>query len=387
VLYRYFNPLSFFCLFYFLFFLIEQVFYLCNGFEILGSEAFRGKDLHEIYTRTQVALVAFLCGVAVGSFPFCLPLWRTKPVDTEELLGASETRVGRGGVWLFFAIGIAATIYLGRTLAASDDAMRSQLVKTTGGKLATALAFFGNFAAAVLVYMQARDRRYLRALAITAVFGAAVLYTGARGRFLWPVSFAVIMVFSARNMFPAKKVLAFCLAALAILAVMDPLKKALTDRDATFTGADVQTTFETFLDKRNFDGFANFALIYGRADITPDLKYARGIRDVFMTTYFYEVYESGVAYGSTFPGYFYLVGGLPALLALSVVFGALLGALNLALRRLRNRWLVTSYLFGIVWLAAVGGDFVESLGKLAVAVAPGPILLVVERLAYGRTRA
>jgi hypothetical protein len=378
VFHTYFNPLCFFILFYVLFFGVEQVTYQLNGFAILGADFYATGQGLPAYAHTQVALCGMLSALLLGNW-ITVPLLGRANVDhSRPLFGRSENASEKLLLWLFFTVGILAAAYLGRQFAALGG-FRSELVKSPGGAFATALSFWANFAYAWLLFIALRDRRYVVAAVITLIFGLAIVYTGSRGRFLWPAVIGVAMFLSYRNIFPKNRIVLVAIAVLAVLSVMDPIRKLLIDPGdnslPSLTGS-----FSSLVLTRNFDGFANFDLIYTTRLIAPSAHFLfTGVRDVFMNTFFPLVYQSGVGFGSTIPGYFYLSGGTAGLLYLGFGFGILLGLLNALLRFTTNRWLLSGYFFGVVWLTAVGGDLVESLDKMVAAMLPGLLMFVLQR--------
>ena len=380
VLYRYFNPYTFFILFYLLFFIIEQFYYETDQFHFLGQEAFPFALSRDVYNQVQLKLILFLGAIVVGSI-FTTPYLRNTPLAEFRRFfhlrtNAAETLILR----VYLGVGVAAILYLGRELA-DMDSFRSALVKSTSGLVATAISFFGNFAYAVLMAQSISRRKYFTAFVLTFIFGAAILYTGARGRFLWPLLISLMIVFSVNNRIPMIKAIFSSFGLLVILSVMDPLKKALTEANASFGFSDIGTSLSLLMEKRNFDGFANFALISTTGSIPPSISYlVTGIRDVFMDTYFPKIYASGVAFGSTIPGYFYLAGGLTGLVILGVLYGVSLGLINILLRNTRERWVIYSIYFALTFYVAVGGDFMESRNKLLTAIAPGPVALLIRYL-------
>lgn len=373
---RYFNPTSFVALFYVLFFMLEQVAYLINGYDMVGVGGFAISSVAEVYFNTQCYLILFLLFTILGFMPtrFFAPANPTKYIA--KAFSRRETPAETALLIVFFVVGLVATIYLARTLM-SMQGFRSQLVKSSDGLAATTVSFFGNFSFAFLVYKLARDKKYLWCALVAVSFGVAVFYTGSRGRLLWPMAIAIALFFSSKNKLPVGRLIAFALIALSILSILDPLRKYLSDGGANMTMDDLipfQTLFESR--NRNFDGFANFALITGSHLVVPHLSNLfTGARDVFMNTFFPAVYNMGVAFGSTLPGYFYIVGGVWGIILMSTVFGLILGIVNNMIARTTSPWLLGSYLFGIVWFAAVGGDFVESFRKMIAAMAPGPVII------------
>lgn len=377
LMYRVFTPAGFVTFWYALYFIIEQLAYMTNGYTMLGMEALAPDRSVVVYEHTQLLLLAMLAAMVVGSALVPLP---RRTIEPEEFTRSLDRGVGpwTGLVVLaFFALGLAATIYLGHqyTRLTSLGQFRSGLVKSGDGLMATVVQFMGNFAFSVLLYWLIRARRYLLVLGLVTAFFVAMLYTGARGRFLWPTLIGMALVFGAGNKLPTLRLAIAGVLGVFALSIMDPLRKSLVDPTATFSIYSAGDFVSDLLVKRNFDGFANFGLIWSTGYIQPDLgRLMTGARETFMNTYFPVIYRSGVAFGSTLPGYFYVAAGIPGVIILGAVYGASLQLINLLLRSLRSIWLLFAYMYGMMWYGAVGGDFLESRNKMLAAMAPGLIL-------------
>ena len=380
LMYRYFTPAGFVTFWYVMYFIIEQLAYITNGYTMLGMEALSADKAIAVYEHTQLLLMAMLAAMTVGSALVPLP---RRSLEPQEFTRTLSSGVGLWTVLMvlaFFAMGMIATVYLGRqfTHLTSLGQFRSGLVKSTDGLMATVVQFFGNFAYSVLLFWLIKARRYLLAAGLIAAFFAATLYTGARGRFLWPTLIGMAAVFASSNKLPTARLAITGVLGVFALSIMDPLRKSLVDPTATFTLASPGDFVSDLLLKRNFDGFANFGLISGLGFVEPHLaRLVTGARDTFMLTFFPEIYRSGVAFGSTLPGYFYVSGGVPGVLILGAIYGATLQLINLSMRSLRSAWLLFAYMYGMMWYGAVGADFVESRKKLIAAMAPGIVLGIV----------
>lgn len=377
LMYRCFTPAGFLTFWYLMYFVIEQLAYISNGYSILGMETLPADKAVAVYEQTQLLLLAMLASMVVGSALVPLP---RRTLEPEEFTQTLDKGVGPWtglAVLAFFALGLAATIYLGQqfTRLTSLGQFRSGLVKSTDGLMATVVQFLGNFAFSVLLYWLVRARRYLLVAGLVGAFFVATLYTGARGRFLWPTLIGLAMVFAGGNRLPTARLAIGGLLGVFALSIMDPLRKSLVDPTATFTIASAGDFVSDLLSKRNFDGFANFGLISGMGFIEPHLsRLLTGAREPFMMTFFPTILRSGVAFGSTLPGYFYVAGGVPGVIILGAFYGAALQLINLLLRSLRSIWLLFAYMYGMMWFCAVGADFVESRNKMLAAMAPGVIL-------------
>lgn len=375
VLYRFFNPQSFFVLFYSLFFMIEQIVFVFTG-RLVEDGIFSFAQGDSAFGRTQVLVIAFLFCVWLGSKGASVFLPSEKDGRVSLIFDRKLSGFENVTIWAYFVIGVFAALYLGYRFS-NLVGYRSALVKSFDGVLATSLSFFANFAFSYLLFDFARRKRFLLAFVVTVIFGIAILYTGSRGRFLWPVALAFACIFSASNKLPTSRLIVAALVGLVVLSIMDPLRKALVTGGA-FNVSDVgYFVADTFL-RRNFDGFSNFNIIVNSGVFHGDISnLPNGARDVFMGTFFPDVIRSGVAFGSTFPGYFYIVGGLSGLLVFGGLYGVFLTASNLLLRKFKTIWMFISYAFAMTWLTAVGGDLIESLGKLSASIAPGVILVLL----------
>jgi hypothetical protein len=208
--------------------------------------------------------------------------------------------------------------------------------------------------------------------------------TGSRGRLLWPLAIALLLVASERGSIRWGRTLLVGAAMFVALLGLDPLIEFLRSGDSSGFGRafDAARLFE----KRNFDGFSNLALIVGDGSIEPDIAYlGSGARDVFMNTYFPVVYAFGVGFGTSVPGWFYLVGGVPLLCVMAALYGVVLQVINRWLAGTDDPVLVYGYLFAMTWMAAVGGNFVESVDKMVVAFAPAVGLFVARAVAVRLT--
>jgi hypothetical protein len=87
------------------------------------------------------------------------------------------------------------------------------------------------------------------------------------------------------------------------------------------------------------------------------------------------------------PGWFFLVGGVPLLCVLAAGYGVMLQVINRWLATTTDPVLVYGYLFAMTWMAAVGGNFMESIDKMVVAFAPAVGLFVARMVAVRRAPA
>ena len=171
-------------------------------------------------------------------------------------------------------------------------------------------------------------RKYASLVCISIVFAVPLFLLGGRGRVLWPfVALASsYMVFSGRMISKLYIASGFALVVVAIL-VMDPLLSWLSLGGSIDDVPAFDSLFyQMYIAKRNFDGFYNFSVIVYYDNVPHSARYLIvGIRDVFMGTYFPDVYDRGFAYPATVPGTMWLVGGfLSGFWLGSVIYGLLL---------------------------------------------------------------
>jgi hypothetical protein len=289
VVYRYANPFCFFIIFYALFFLIEQIIFLFTG-ELIGGDVLAVAQDHGSFTRTQIALAGFVAAIFLGSSISTLMLPAEDPLRARRIFQAKKSRLEQFAAWIFFIIGLLATVYLGVKFSQLIG-YRSALVKSTDGKIATAVSFFGNFAFCYLSYSLVERRKYVIAILAAALFGIAILYTGSRGRLMWPLVIAVICFYSSKGKLPVLRIALFGLFGLLLLSIMDPLRKALMSGGSFYISQIGTSILDTFL-RRNFDGFSNFNIILNSGLFKPSPGYLfTGIRTIFMDTFFFDVYR------------------------------------------------------------------------------------------------
>lgn len=370
------NPGCWLAFFYTLWFLIPQCVSITNNNFILGIN----KPTAEMVLTTQWHLVGFLSVVMLGLLSIRLTIDYPAPSLPPTLqflpLRAREK-------WLlgsFYVVGFAATIYLGNSLMQMDGS-RAQLVKTPVGIAATTLSFYGLFAMAVGTGHTLFHRRYVAAAVVIGLMGWAIFYTGARGRLLWPVVLGVAYVFCRTDRIRLRPLIGLGVLGFLVLLVFDPVLNSLRNNDGHLDMEQVQkktALANLFMNKRNFDGFANFAVITNDpAPPRDSAVFVEGGRRLFMTHYFPEVWKKNVGFGTTLPGMLYLGGGSRSLLWGGLFYGVFLGVLGYVFRRIRSEPLLWCYAFAMTWLAAVGGNFQESLDKMAIVASPGIVWLLL----------
>lgn len=378
VFFRFFNPFSFIALFYTLFFILPQLFGIFFDFQILGFETFAYDVRKETFLRTQFHVTGFLAVLVLAQISFGAFVGNAggarAPVDPVSVIPDRLSPVQSTVIWLLFLFGLAGVFALG-AMFSNTIGFRSQLVKSFQGQVLTAISFFANFAFTILLFSLARARRFLLCAVITGVFAAGILMTGSRGRLLWPLVLAFVLFVCKRDEFPALRIAIFALLCVAALSVMDPLRAALVNPGRYVTDISLLESIRMLFIKRNFDGFSNFALMSMPGYITPSLDYLfSGARNVFMNTYFADIYRRGVGFGSTIPGWLYISGGWIGFYVFTFCYGLFMSAIGTYMRQTRSFVIYAAYLTAMPWLSAVGGDLVESLDKLLIALAPAGAL-------------
>ncbi|MES2683394.1 MAG: hypothetical protein V4650_07705 [Pseudomonadota bacterium] len=364
------NPLMWFGLFYTLWFLIPQIFALLPGHLIIGLEGLSESERGEAVMPTQLYLIVFLLSVAVGFATVTLAGgWRT--LDGKDSMPFESINWGYAGVLLL--VGLFGFHMMGEVYSSlGPTAHRSAIVKSTSGKIYASLSFFGSFATAYLVAHLWLRKMRMAAFLVLATYLYFAFFTDARGRMMWPAVQATMFIWLQQKQVKLGKVIAYAIGGLIVLALLDPLfisfKNNNSERieQALSPAAILTSLFFT----RNFDGFANLALITHLDRIPESLTILlKGGREAYMNTYFPEILAMGVAFPTTFPGEAWIAGKLPFLFAFSMLYGVLLGLLNAFIRRARRESQVWVYLMGIPYLAGIGNDFIPSLGKLIAATA------------------
>lgn len=378
---RAFNPAALLCFFYVLWMLIPQAYALLPAHAVIGLEHVPSDLRFAAVLPTQGLLLVFLGCLTIG---YATVLGLFSPAGPAKLysppLQPTQWHYGLAT----YAVGIAAFFVLGRTLEAlPDGTMRSALVKNTAGQIMMTLSFFGSFGVAYLCAHGWLRGQRLRALVLFLLYAWLVLQLGARGRILWPAVTALLFVWGQTGQLRTGRLLIMAVLALATLSLLDPLVYGLRNddyarlRDALSPLAMLETLFYG----RNFDGFANLLFI-NQQDRIPEqasLLFS-GSRDVYMNTYYPDIYAMGVAFPTTVPGEFWLAGRLPLLTAMSLLYGAALALFQLFARHARRESQLWIYLLLLPWVTAVGGELVESLQKMMAACAPAVLWMLAGSL-------
>lgn len=372
------NPMMWLTFFYTLWFLIPQIFAMLPAHAVVGMDDVPPYTRASEVLRTQVHLIIFLVSLATGYLMImlaCSKSFRTQP-DRPPLDPVA---------WWYaipaYLIGIVAFYKMGSSFAAMPEGtLRSALVKTTTGKLLYILSTFGSFAAAYLFSRLWLLNRRLLATASFLLFAAVAFSVNGRGRILWPAALALLFIWTQRRKVSLTTAAIFGLTFLMILPLMDPLFFSIRLGDMTRLreALDPGALLTTLFYDRNFDGFANLMFILHHDQIAPNpISVITGTREAFMSTYFPDVYQMGVAFPTTVPGEFWIAGRMPFLIAFGCLYGVLLGLLNTHLRLVRSEAGVWIYLLAAPWLTAVGGELVESTGKIVASVFPAALWLIL----------
>jgi hypothetical protein len=375
---RNYGPFNWFSFFYVFWFFFPQVIALFPPHLIVGLEGEGEYGRKLMMLDGQIAITVYILAVTFGYFLGSKILRLKYPqnlylgkYDQEDMLL----------IWVFYIFGVISIFYLGMKFHSSDG-MRSELVKDPVGKFATAISFYGNFAFSVLASYFIIKKRYFFALAVTLLFAGAILMTGARGRLLWPLVIAFVFVSIYWKVFPLFKIAIFGALLLLVLVLLDPVMIFLRDGDliSFFERVSPSELLNSLFYRRNFDGFSNLTVIAYYDDVDYDIsRLFSGARDTFMFEFYPDIYERGVGFGVTYPGSLLLSGGWFLLMLGAMLYGFLLGAVSSFIDENMNPRLLFSYLFLMTWLAAIGGNFIESADKMLIAASPGFIWLFMRR--------
>ena len=379
---RFFHPLNWLVFFYCIWFGIPQIYFLVSGGYVVGLDQYDLMMRFRFCITAQCYLIVFLLCVILSS-------WTVQAAFSKGVAGTRPIRFERGGykVYRVYAIscllvGIAATIALGKQNM-EIDGMRSELVKTTSGKILTSLMYFGMYGFGYLLAESIFKKRWLTCVLLVVAFGGPTFLTGARARFLFPFVDSVIFVATRRRKLFSPALLVAALVSLSVVMFADALFKSIK-QDAE---AEIEGQWTEMFERRNFDGFSNFTLICNTYNIQHRQRVlVTGARNTFMNHYFPEYYARGVGFGTTLPGVAWIAMGAGGLLLVGAVYGAGLGLLDVWLRTIDSPQLYWSYLLAITWICAIGGNFIESADKMIIALSPALIAYVLGRVRLGPLR-
>ena len=371
---KWFHPIGWLTIFYLGWFGIPQIYFLASDGFLVGFEQYDVATRLQYAVRSQLYLIAFLVTALGVSLTLQQIFSRLFP-DTKPLDYDSVTRpLTKAFAWLCFIVGVAAVLKLGQQNLASDE-MRSALVKTTGGKILTILMYYGVFGFAFLMGESLRCRQYFLAAVLTVAFAGPVFLTGARGRFVLPLIAAVVYFStSRRKLFTSVHYVALAIS-ICVIAFADRLLNSFKyDQDA-----DLGRGWAEMFERRNFDGFSNFALICNtyQQDFQPSVLW-QGARDVFMNYFFPSFYARGVGFGSTVPGTGWIAGGAVGLILVAIGYGMVLGCADIILRSSKSAHVFWAYLLAITWIGSLAGNYVESADKFIIATSPPLIILAIQ---------
>lgn len=368
VLYQYFTPVGWLTFFYLFWFIAPQLLAVFSGGMIVGFD--NAAASAKLVLPSQRYITLFLFSIVFGNLFYRALRLRSADLSYKIQFGSHVSMFDLSILLVLFALGLYATNKLGNTFLESEG-MRSELVKTSGGKFLTILSLWGGFCFAYLLGRYVVRKQLLVAGLFVFAFASVAIFTGARGRLLWPMVLAFVYFSACYNRFNVVAISISGLVILFILSILDPLVAAVRqgDMESFFANVGLEQSFTALFFKRNFDSFSNFTLISTFDQVPYKLSIlVTGARDTFMNYYYPAVYESGVGFGVTYPGTFWLAGGVGMLVAGGLGFGVVLGVITKWLYRLRDERLYWMYLQAMPWICALGGNFMESIDKMAVAI-------------------
>lgn len=376
-----FSPAAWFVMFYCLVFWLPQLFMPAFDFTLIGAYNIVQADQLPRIVETQRVLLAFL----VPAVLLAILSGRRSPGEASFApLSGGDLRIALVAL-LLGAVGVAAMLS-----GLNPDRARSMIVASLGGKFLYAISFWFTLGYMVLAAWLIRKRRYSLLVVVTAVFAAALLPLGGRGRILWPLAglFAWAAITGHSRIRVWKIALsAACLGVL--LQALDPVLLYLRGYDSAEQAVERFNSgleLETVLYGRNFDSFHNLAVIVGEDRVGTNLRFLfDGSQAAFMNAYFPSVAAGGVGYPATLPGGLWLAGRLSAVIFGGAAFGLLLGCLGRIYRRLGSELGVLVYVIAMPWLAHVGISYLESYFKMAALVLPGVALAWLRRQGRGRS--
>lgn len=375
-----FQPTNWFLLFYALGFLVAQFILPFYEFPILGFELAETSTRIDAAVKAQFVLLLFLLAVLSGflTVRFAYP---GRTMDC--LFRQSSAPASRYLTKVMFVIGIGSIVVLALGFKGGP---RSMLVKTLEGKILYAATFFGSFGATVIAAHSIVKSNYLRALTVIGIFGAAVFFLGGRGRVLWPLVYIVIFyLIISRRRVSLVKLFLLLVVLFVLLQALDPLFNLVirgTSPDLLWTSFFSTTTVVDLFLKRTFDGFHNLAVIVFHDAIPHDISVLLGgSGELFMSTYFPEVYSLGVGFPATLPGELWIAGGLWGVLYGGLAFGLVLGVLRVVYWRIRSESGLWLYMFSVNWLVAPAAPYFDQAPKALTAIMPAVIYLIADRFA------
>ena len=378
---RYFNPTNWFSGFYLLWFIIPQVYLLTGSHFMHGFDRISSAGRLEVAVKAQLLLLLFLFSIWCGCLPFAIRLRHMRG------LAISIIDYHRAHSWpstlyslILLMAGIVANKMLGDQYMASGES-RSQLVKSTGGIMLTIVGFAGAYGFASLFSRALIAKRFLLAIILLVAFALPVFMTGARARFLFPFVIALIYSMTQQESIAWGKIIAgFIFCAAVILFSDNVLSNYRNSGRLEFSTVELTETFE----RRNFDGFANFALISDQYRSFKPGVFLTGARDEWMESFFPSTYSRGVGFGASLPGFAWIGGRLIGLIAVGLAFGVTLGCLDTLLRSIVSPYLYWAYLFAMPWHCAISGNYIESMGKMLAAITPALIPYVCSLFVHRR---
>ncbi len=378
---RWFHPLNALGAFYFLWYIVPQIYYVYSGGYVHDMGQYDAPTLLRVGIATQWYLIVFMAIVYATAFAFDYMTSYLIRTPTPAIdFSRCDWPIYQIFAYFCLFCGVGATVALGRQFMTMDG-MRSALVKTTSGQILTSIMYYGMYGFAFLMSDSLWKRRWWLVGMLVVGFGVPVFFTGSRGRFLFPLVLSIIFFATRKKRLLNPSMIAAGVLCLLIVAFSDQFLMAMRSDQETRLDSGWVELFE----KRNFDGYANMIIVVHSWDLQTDLSVLyRGARNPFMYYYFPDVYEQGVAFGTGIPSYAWIAGYLPMMIIIAMVYGLMMGGLDLILRRTRSPQIYWSYLLSLTWMCAVGSSFIEAADKMMISVSPPIVAYLLGHITIGR---
>ncbi|WP_247129825.1 hypothetical protein [Loktanella sp. F6476L] len=276
----------------------------------------------------------------------------------------AELVVARGS----FITGLFCAYLLGQ--AFSGD-MRSGLVSTLYGQLIFAISFGAILGYLALALRALNKKNYIWFAIITLVFVSAFVVLGGRGRVIWPLlSLFATWQITRKGKIHLGKLLGWGLVIFFAASLIDPLLAIYYGRgtDQLLRIASTGSLLESvFIQKRNFDGFHNFYLIFNIDPFPRSLSYLiDGPRTTFMTEFFPAILARGIGFPATVPGTFWMAGGWIGLIIGGIAFGALAGVMSARFSKSQSQLSICFQIYLFTWIFNVGTSLFDNMSKIIV---------------------
>lgn len=364
-------------------FLIVQLILPFYGIPVLGLEGFTSSGRIAAALKAQVALCVFLGFFLIGSVLVGLST-SPRAYLSGVLAKGLPLKPARGHipfvlVCLFF-IGLSGFLFL---YFSFDAGPRSDLVKTTPGKLAYALAFAFTYTGAVLASTMMLKKKRAYALLVVFSLGTALLLLGGRGRVLWPLVHTIVFLCIFYRFKLQPKTLLMLLATLfVLLASLDPIflyirgDSLASSLERFVTGLNFSQLFLS----RTFDGFQNLAVITYLDRIPHSLhNLTGGSGEAFMETYFPEVLASGVGFPPTLLGEAWMAAGWSGLCFGGLFAGILIGVMHRFYWSLQRQSALWLYIVAVPILTNFGTAYIDQLFKTIATILPPLIVFLLDQ--------